>query len=270
MAFKVLDILKALPGTNCGDCKKSGCYPFAISVYLEGWDLAGCPHLPAEEVERMKALIAEDRSKGGGKKDPTHEQAIVSLRKKFRALDHAAMAKNSGCVQAGDSIVCPFLDGSYEVSLDDVKALSGEPPSVWVKVFLYIYLTRATGAPPAGKWVSFRELPNSTSKSANFESCGEKIAKHYSGHGARLDEAMKELGGTREEMGSADMVWRLTPLPRVSLLLLYWEATEEFPARASILVDKNVLEYLDQEATVFLAEALSNRLCGKSVNEVIT
>ncbi|TAL15570.1 DUF3786 domain-containing protein [bacterium] len=270
MAYKVLDILKDLPGTNCGECKKSGCYPFSISVYLEGWDLASCPHLPAGEVERMKTLIAEDRARGGGKKDPTHDQAVVSLSKKFRAADLQVMAANSGCVQAGDSLVCPFLDGSYEIGLEDVKALKGEPPSVWVKVFLYIYLTRASGAKPAGKWVSFRELPNSTSKSANFESCGEKIARHYSGHGEKLDEAVRELGGVRDELGSADRVWRLTPLPRISLLLLYWEATEEFPARATILVDKNILEYLDQEATVFLAEAISNRLCGKSVNEVIT
>ncbi len=269
MAYKVLNILGDLPKTNCRECGKSGCFAFATSVYLEGQDPSGCPHLSEADCSRMRALVAEDRKQGGGKKDPLHEQAIVNLRKKVAGEDLCALAARAGGRCENGEAVVRFLDTEYSIGKTEVRALSGPAPSVWVKIFLYIYLTRAAETRPSGEWVAFRELPNTTSKAKSFEACADKIADHFSMRAQKLDEAAKNLGAQATAFGSADFAWRIDALPKVALILLYWEGTEEFGARAAMLVDKKILDYLDQEASVFLAEALSNRLCGEGINEVI-
>ena len=61
---------------------------------------------------------------------------------------------------------------------------------------------------------------------------------------------------------SADRAYEFRGLARVPLLLLLWAAQEGFPARASVLVDRGLLDYLDQEASLFVAESLAGRLAG--------
>jgi hypothetical protein len=79
------------------------------------------------------------------------------------------------------------------------------------------------------------------------------------------------LGAKRlaQGLGNADRAFAFDALPRVQLLLLFWDRQEDFPARAALLVDRGLLDYLDQEASVFLAEAFASRLLGKTVSVVI-
>ncbi|PLX41890.1 MAG: hypothetical protein C0608_03875 [Deltaproteobacteria bacterium] len=269
MPYKVLDIYKDLPRTNCGDCGKSGCFAFATVVYLEGVDPAGCPHIPAEEAERIQGLVIDDRSQGGGKKAPVWDQALAHLQGKMEEADLAELAKNSGSAFENGVIRLHFLNREHTVRPDSITVSEGPQPSVWVKIFIYIYLTRANGAPPKGEWAAFRELPNSVSKSHSFEACAAELADLFSGRGEALAAAVKRLGGVDEKFGSADRSFKLKMLPRVDVMLLFWEKTSEFPARATFLIDKGILDYLDQEAIVFMAEALVKEIAGESINEVI-
>jgi hypothetical protein len=272
MTYKVLDILKDLPGTNCGECGRSGCFAFATAVYLDGADPAGCPHLDPTAAEDMRAKIKAGRGRGEGRRDPTHVQALNHLLKKMGEADLASLAANAGAVyEPGPppAVLCDFLGQTLRARTDDVTAENGEPPSVWVKIFLFIYLTRASGRPPKGAWAAYRELPNSTSKSRSFEACANRIAEFFGDRTEALQAAALALGGTPVSHGSADHAYLFRALPRVDLLLLYWEGGEEFSARAALLVDRDVLDYLDQEALVFLAEAFAQRMMGKNISEVI-
>jgi hypothetical protein len=58
-------------------------------------------------------------------------------------------------------------------------------------------------------------------------------------------------------------------LPRVPVLVLFWPQEEEFPARVSLLLDSSALDYLDQEALVFVAEALAGRLLGGNLSGLV-
>lgn len=272
MAYKVLNIFKDLPNTNCGDCGRSGCFAFATVVYLEGEPLANCPHLEPEKLAEMQAKLDEGRGQGDGKKEALYVQALKHLTELIATLDFEQMSKNCDAAYVPgppEALEVPFLGKRHRVTVDEVVALEGEAPSVWVKVFLYIYATRANGADPRGRWIAFRELPNSVSKSQNFEAAAQEVAKFFSGKMGELEKSVKAIGGVDAEFGSADRAWRIQALPRVELMLLFWDATEEFEARSSVLIDAGALDYLDQEALVFLVEALSQRLTGKSVNEVL-
>lgn len=272
MAYKVLDILKDLPGTNCRDCGKAGCFAFATGVYLDGFPLAKCPHLPPEKLAAMEGKLAEARGAGDGRKEAAHVQALAYLKNKIAGMDFTAMAEKSGASYLPGPPVAlrvPFLGVPHEVTADDVKALSGPEPTVWIKVFLYIYATRANGNAAAGRWVAYRELPNTVSKEKTFEKVAGEVAAHFGEEFSKLDAAAAALGGERVSFGSTDGAWLFTALPKVPLMLLYWRGSEEFGSRTSILLDGGVLDYLDQEAIVFLAEAFVKTMTGGDLGEII-
>ncbi|MFU8857129.1 MAG: DUF3786 domain-containing protein [Deferrisomatales bacterium] len=272
MAYKVLDIYRDLPRTNCGDCGRSGCFAFASAVYLDGLSLEGCPHLPPGLRAAMETKLEEGRARGEGRRPEASEQAFAFLQGKLAEADFARLAAASGAeLDPGppEALVLPFLGVPHRVTREDVTAAGAEEPTVWVKIFVAIYATRASGAPPAGEWAAFRELPNTVSKARSFEACGDRVAEAFAGREEELDAACRDLGGSPTVFGSAQRAYLLPALPRVALLLLYWGPEEEFGARAAFLVDRQVLDYLDQEALVFLAEATVRRLLGQGLREVI-
>jgi hypothetical protein len=272
MAYKVLDVYQDLPRTNCGECGKSGCFAFASGVYLEGASLSACPHLGPEERSQMEGKLEAGRARGEGRRPQASEQALDFLRGRLSAGDFATTARRCGAEYlAGppEALRLALLGSPYRLTADDVTALEGEPPTVWVKILLLIYATRARGAAPARQWAAYRELPNTASKARTFEENAGRLAEAFAGRREELDAVVRSLGGERDTFGSADRVYRFRALPRVDLLLLFWDREEEFPARASLLVDRDVLSYLDQEALVFLAEVFVARCLGESADQVV-
>lgn len=271
MAYKVLDIYRDLPRTNCGDCGRGGCFAFASAVYLEGLSLEGCPQLPHEARADMEAKLEEGRARGEGRRPESSAQAFEFLKGRLGEADFVRLAQASGAeLEPGppEALVLPFLGVPHAVTRMDVTSRGGEEPTVWVKIFLAIYVTRASGALPDGEWAAYRELPNTVSKARSFEACGDRVAEAFQGREAELEAACRRLGGCPAALGSAERAYVLPALPKVGLLLLYWGPQEEFGARAAFLVDRNVLEYLDQEALVFLAEATVKRLLGEALAAV--
>ena len=272
MAYKVMDIYRDLPRTNCGDCGKGSCFAFASAVYLEAFPLGSCPHLAAERLLAMEARLAEGAPGGARQRPASGEQALRALLADLAAVDVAAQAERCGGEYVSgpdEGVRLRFLEQHYLINRSGVAALTGEAPTVWVKVFLLIYLTRAAGSPVTERWVAYRDLPNTISKATSFERCAAEIAEEFVGEPDRLDRSVTALGGRPAEAGAADRAWRLQVLPRVPVLLLFWDREEEFEARVTLLLDRGVLDYLDQEALVFLVEALSHRLRGLDLAELV-
>lgn len=277
MPYKVVDIYKDLPRTNCGDCGKGSCFSFATAVYLEAFPLEECPHLDESARAEMERRLEEGRAAGEGRRPSSSEQALRSLLAALDGADLGAMASASGAayVEGGgpdgeDAVRVRFLDGEYLVTRRQVAALGGaDEPTVWVKILLLIYLTRADGTAVEGTWVGYRDLPNTVSKARSFEACVERVAVGFAGAGPALEAAAASIGGIPVEPGPADRAFRIQALPRLPLLLLFWEQEREFPARASLLVDRSALSYLDQEALLFTAEAVVGRLLGEDLSELV-
>lgn len=270
MSYKVLDLFKDLPGTNCGDCGKPGCFAFATAVYLEAYPLERCPHLGGTEAA-IRVKLEADRAEGGGRKPESSEQALEHLRGVIAGRDLAEVAERCGgryLEGPPEAVEVEFLGTPHRILRDDVEA-QGQPPTVWVKILLLIYATRAAGRPPTGDWIAFRELPNSVSKARSFEASAARIAEGFAERPEALAPAVTRVGGHPVEHPSAPRAFRIDALPRVPLLLLFWPPDDEFPARATLLVDRGVLDYLDQEALVFLSEALAQKLLGGDLAEVV-
>ena len=234
----------------------------------------------------MGARLEAGREVGEGRRPSSSEQALRSLLGALAEVEFEAQAAKCGGDYrpaptgaagapggapgpAAESVAIDFLGGRYLVTHEDVVAERGEDPSVWVKILLLIYFTRAGGRSATGTWVSYRDLPNSVSKSASFDQCSARVARAFAGDLEGLERAVVALGGARSEFGSADCAYLLPVLPYVPVLLMFWDREEEFDARASFLLDGNVLDYLDLEALLFVGEALAGRLLGEDLGDLV-
>ena len=65
----------------------------------------------------------------------------------------------------------------------------------------------------------------------------DSIAEKYGSDVPAFFEQGRELGGEQLEYGDASL--RLTPFPRVQVVLLLWQKDPEFPARAGLLFDSS-------------------------------
>ena len=272
MEYKVIEIYKDLPQTQCGQCNKPSCFAFAASVYMEGTALADCPDLSAKERRSMETKLCAQRNKEQGASMENNDRALDFLMSRIAKKDLQALSAQCGgqfVVGPPEGMQVSFLKHKYEIRGNDVVPVEGaDPPTEWVKIFMLIYALQATGAPIAGNWISFWELPGGSGKNLEIEKAVASIARAFEGRKEDLSVACKLLGGLpKKEPG--DLAFLFFPLPRVMMLFQFWDAGDGFSAKGSLLLDEAISKYLDLEAIVFMVEAFGKRLLGQGLEELI-
>ena len=120
--------------------------------------------------------------------------------------------------------------------------------------------------------MGLESFPNSLPKRAALEEgCHRRISQAFAGAQGELEQACRKLDGIPVAGGhSADLAYRFQPLPRMPLLLLFWDEDREegFDAQTKILFDECALEYLDLEGLTFVAEKLAENLISRKKEEL--
>jgi hypothetical protein len=171
------------------------------------------------------------------------------------------------CGDSGDQTIVPFYNRNYVVSNNGIVDASGNRPDYMVCVILSKYILLCPDQSHYhAEWASFKDL-RKTSHFLNvnfFKSDTElAIAKHFSGRLDDLFKSCEKLGGIYHEMKTSyDLSMQFNALPRVSLLLLFNDGDEEFPAQCTVLFQRQSEFYLDPESLAmtgaFLARSLKN------------
>lgn len=266
MPHTVMEVLKVLPQTNCGECGQATCLAFATRVIKEGEDLGRCPYL-TDTAQALAGEIESQQAAGLGRRRESLAIALEALQEKVAPLDFASVAEGLGA-QYGEAEGRPFLDLTYfghrvQVFKDQVCYPEGVEANPWDAILLYNYLASRGGVEPTGTWITYQSLPNSVSKTKTLKRLEGELAEHFAGRQKGLEAAAKSLGGEPVEVsGDADLQLAFQPLPKVPVLLLFWETDpeEDFPAQVHFLFDGNVSDYLDLESLLFLVEQLADRL----------
>jgi hypothetical protein len=266
MAHTVMELLKTLPRTNCGDCGQATCLAFATQVIKEGENLGRCPHL-SEAAQALAGEIASQQAAGMGRRRESIAIALEALQEKVAPLDLASLAEGVGA-RYGEEDGRPFLNMTYfghklRVFKDEVRYPPGVEANPWDAILLYNYLASQGRAEPTGKWITYQSLPNSVSKTKTLKRLEGELAAHFAGQQKQLEEAAASLRAEPVQVaGDADLQLLFHPLPKAPVLLLFWEADpeEDFPAQVHFLFDGNVSDYLDLESLLFLVEQLGDRL----------
>jgi len=170
----------------------------------------------------------------------------------------------------GNQMVVPFFDGKYSVSQKGIFDGFGQRPHYIVCVILAKYILlcpdRFHDEP---EWVSFKDFKQ-TSHFLNvnfFSSDTERtVVKYFSGRKDALFTACEKFGGHGHEADfQYDLSMAFEALPRVSLLLLFNDMDDEFPAQCTLLFQKQSEFYLDPESLAMTGAYLAKRLQGTEI-----
>ena len=120
--------------------------------------------------------------------------------------------------------------------------------------------------------MGLESFPNSLSKRVALEDgCHRRINQAFAGAQSELEKACGKLGGAPVTDGhNADLAYKFIPLPKMPLLLLFWDEDEEegFDSQTKVLFDECALEYLDLEGLTFVAEKLAENLISLKKEEL--
>ena len=149
-------------------------------------------------------------------------------------------------------------------------------------MFFYYFLT-ADGAPRAGKWVAFRELPGGMFYHQAYQGySGDRLAKAIDNRVGVFERAAKNLGGMKLDIGcdvssrgesaaeanssvprdNTSAAFAFDALPRVRVAAVYYAGDEDFPASANVLFDASAIHYLPTDALGGVGSSLVDRLTG--------
>lgn len=266
--LQIIELVKMLPRTNCGECGLKTCMAFATHVLREGKDPSDCPYWQPEDLAYVKQRLVEQ---GEDTAYPDHLfSARDFVRQKIADYDLAGLAGTLG-VEVVSGLESPTLKISllgrdYLVNREEITVATPETAEqdLWEHVLLYNYVAEAGSSPLTGNWLPMENLPGSLAKRKAFAAgCEEKLAAHFNGRGAALTRALQKLKADFSELpGNAEVAAILYPLPKVPFQLLFWDGDPEdgFPPQVKVLFDETVLDYLDIESLVFLGEKTAARL----------
>jgi hypothetical protein len=239
---------------------------FATRVIKEGEDLTLCPHLPPGS-EQLTEGIRSQQEKGEGRRRESLAISLEVMHAKVAPLDFKYLAEGLGAVYGEEEgrpfLAFPYFGRSITVFKDSVRYPADAAPNPWDAILLYNFIASGGKAQPTGTWITYQSLPNSVSKAKTLARLEKELAAHFAGSPGQLRNRAAALGAQPANASeNADCQGVFWPLPRVPILLLFWQAEpeEEFQAQAHFLFDSTVSEFLDLESLLFLVEQLIEKL----------
>ncbi len=206
-----------------------------------------------------------------GERNPIFDTHYQDYLTRVAAIDIADISDKLG-LRPGieDRFHLPFFTDMFLVSnRGSIKHMNGDHPSYPQLVIMARYLLNCPEVPHESKeWVSFKDfkLISHFTNVNYFRSDTEAaIVKSFTGQLDRLKQAGLAFGGEPATVDFPyDLALQFEALPKISLLLLFNEQDEDFPATSTVLFQKHAEWYLDPEAlamtSAYLASRLSNLL----------
>ena len=185
------------------------------------------------------------------------EPKVKGLRTELRRLPPDDIARRSGATLDGGRLRMAMLFDDYEIDTKDyvVSRSDGGEANSFLQSLVLTYLGTADGGPPAGRWVTFRDLPNGSFYNQAFQGYGpDRLAKRWQLDIGGFVGACGGLGGT--PIGHGDAGFAFSVLPRVDIAAIYWLGDEDFPSRASVLFDANAHYYMVIDGLAILGSRL--------------
>ena len=183
-------------------------------------------------------------------KEHIFEQTYKDYLSRIAELDLSLLADKLGLQLDGHHVILPFFDKPYRVSAKGIADPSNRQPHLSVSVILCKYLLMCPMIEPlAGNWMSYKDFKDAAPLiRAFYNTVTHPIAETFSGRLTDLEKAGRSIGGYAPvDEFSYDFSMRFDALPKVSMLLLYNDKDDEFPAQCSVLFEKRAEKFLDME-----------------------
>ena len=166
-------------------------------------------------------------------------------------IDLISRAERLGAEPAGDTLIIPYYEKPFRISIDGVFDETGKRANFAISVVLFQYVFSCPDEIPiAGDWVSYREFKDAGPLAGYFTSNTNKtIETTFAGNPEALRYACKKLGGrSLDDDPSWDLSLAFDMLPRIPIRLRFNDKDDEFPAQCSILFRQSAESYIDMES----------------------
>lgn len=235
----VLDVFRLLEKTNCKKCDEKTCLVFATKVFQGDRALDECPLLP----DAVLAKYHHEPRKRISRLEQDQQARISDLKRELLKMDFSALAKKVGGRFSNGKLTIRILGKPF--SIDGSGVFSSDiHVNPWVVLAVLGYLSSCKGVPLSGRWVPFRELENGRERSALFVHRAEKPLKKIADANPDLFKDLIIIfdGKKVERFFHADIVFRLSPLPRLPLLICYWKPEEGLESDLQLFFDSTAIE----------------------------
>ncbi len=201
---------------------------------------------------------------------PPKDKAVYNLDNTWTIVLEQLHASNikQQCLKSG-AVLLP--DGQVQIKyLNDDYLISPSAGDVYArdrsfavplreKILILHYFLRATGAPPSGKQITYRDLPGGLVYYPTFlKRTIQPLIRVFGGNAAFLKEAGQSLGAHQGSIGDASLV--IHAFPRVPIQFILWEGDNELAPELNLLLDANILDYLESEDVTITCEIITWRL----------
>jgi hypothetical protein len=190
------------------------------------------------------------------------------------AVDIATSAEhlNLQLNDAGEAEVS-FLGVNYLVSNDGVRRSDGQRVSYAAGSALIHYMLKASRSRPVGQFATFAELAGPLFKQGSYSKSALElpIIKRFQGRVPELLSVAAAIGGHQggaAGLGSISITFDL--LPHILLQLIFYDRDDEFPARATLLFDRNATQLIDFESLAVLVTLFVQSLTDMNCEENTT
>ena len=197
------------------------------------------------------------------------EEQMEAQREQLRARYPEHIAFNSGATweQSGPdegTLSLTFFRAPLRVHVPEYTVLTaqGDETSTMTQGLVTAYLLTANGAPRAGEWITFRELPGGLFYHQAFSGyTGGLLVRTL---GEDVDSVKRGSAGIGGGVltGFGDAAYEFRVLPNVWLAVVYWSGDEEdgFPPQASVLFDRAASHYVIVDGLAILGSQLVRRI----------
>lgn len=247
---KPLTLYMQLPRTNCRKCGMASCMAFAHALGTGDKLPTDCPDLDAGAAGRMAEALGQRPA------DEGFAAPIRAMRQRMVRVDLKAEAARLGATYREGALVIACL--GREFAIDNQGTIRSRcHVNPWMQTLLLTYCLSGGTGEPDGQWAAFGELPGCAGAAPYFARRFERpLTAMAEEHADVIPHLLGLFGGVPMEGFDASHAFMLRPLPRVPLLVLFWEPDAEFPARVTAMLDRSAPTYLGPEVLTFMGRGM--------------
>jgi len=204
------------------------------------------------DEDAQKLIEAQVQGPGDWKERRLQELIVES-----KGFDLAAIANTVGAEMKQDTLLIRYMGRDVAFNLNGFRP----PLDTMSALLVLMYLKKSGQGPPSGKWIAFRELKDGIIRAEAFHSaCEAPLARMFQNDHRVVCLRLQEMDAEKITGHATEYAFRVQLLPNIAFLVLLWPADEEFEAECRILLDRNVTEFLDIEALLYLGMAFVNSI----------
>jgi hypothetical protein len=247
------EIFQMLEKSNCGNCGAKTCLAFAGAVFLGQRRLEECPRLDPSVIERMsvdQGLSTTAEAEGLA--------YLEKLRAEVATIDLKAAARRIGAQYSENKLTLKVLGKNFSVD-DRGNFYADIHVNPWIAVPFLNHILFGEGLMALGRWVSFRELKNGRERYPLFQKrCEQALLRVADVYTPLFDDMVHLFGGQQvRRQFASDISVVLHPLPRVPIMICYWQPSEGLSSSLNVFFDNTADKNLDIGAIFSLGVGLA-------------